>query len=628
MKELILKLRIITRHFYGKILLSILIGGLVAILLLFAFSYHTIKVICVREVNEKVDMIGIILTKSISHYLTLHRIDEIEKIMMDIVKKDESIGYIVYRDSSGKIKAHTFKEGIPEFIIKPTGKEIIEDKRFGIIMRKIKKLPEKGLGEIEIGIMAQKLRIWKYFILSMCAILIGVFISVGSIVYILKKTITEKMKQLLNRLKNLAVGEPDLSARLPLKNIHCSHITKCNRIECEVFNGNSVCFLQVGSYSSNPSPDNRMYKNCEDCPVFKLALADETNAIAFYFNIFLQRLQIIFKNIRFSLSTFKSSLSKLLENSCIATQSADKIQKNILEISKNIEESSATHEEIVASMSQIAHITENSCNAIDRHTGEIVDLNNKIDELLRILDKGKYNIEEVTALSQNISTIIEEGKTQLTEMRNATVEVQEKFKKMKKILDIITRIADDTEMLAINASIEAAHAGEYGKGFAVVAEEIRLLSQNTRASAENVLASIEDVDNSISILSNVNKTTKEAFDNIFNFINKIKNNIEKVADNFNSEIEFLNKMIEKIKHSAELSIVLKNAGEETKNSVEEINERVASLQSALEEISSTILSHAEFINKFNELISSLNETIQNLNSTYEEIIKEIKQYKL
>jgi methyl-accepting chemotaxis protein len=98
-------------------------------------------------------------------------------------------------------------------------------------------------------------------------------------------------------------------------------------------------------------------------------------------------------------------------------------------------------------------------------------------------DASTAGIQAIVADLNRVIDLITSTHGQITEIHQKSAEIQQ-------IIQVITEVADKTNLLALNAAIEAAHAGEAGKGFAVVAEEVRTLSENTKDAAASIAASI------------------------------------------------------------------------------------------------------------------------------------------
>ncbi|MBK7295115.1 MAG: hypothetical protein IPI84_15510 [Holophagaceae bacterium] len=105
-------------------------------------------------------------------------------------------------------------------------------------------------------------------------------------------------------------------------------------------------------------------------------------------------------------------------------------------------------------------------------------------ETARDAEGSRATIEDLVANLNQVAEMIARTNAQTTLLH-------EKGEEINQIVQVITDVADRTNLLALNAAIEAAHAGEIGKGFAVVAEEVRTLSENTKDAAASIAATIE-----------------------------------------------------------------------------------------------------------------------------------------
>ena len=216
--------------------------------------------------------------------------------------------------------------------------------------------------------------------------------------------------------------------------------------------------------------------------------------------------------------------------------------------------------------------------------------------------QGAEFVQETVSQMQSISTSVDETD-------KALITLNDRSKEIVHVLKLITDIAEQTNLLALNAAIEAARAGEAGKGFAVVADEVRKLSEQTRNSVssisgiaseiefdtEKTVASINDVKERVSAGLEIAHHTEETFHDILVSVELVKeqvSNITKVSNDINDQ------MVQVSTHAQEMSNVAKvtadssnsvaAASEEQLASMEEVTAAAVSLANLAEELQQRI----------------------------------------
>lgn len=205
----------------------------------------------------------------------------------------------------------------------------------------------------------------------------------------------------------------------------------------------------------------------------------------------------------------------------------------------------------------IKHMIENmdtQTSSINSMKSSGNNLGISIEHIFQLIASVQQNTNDMLISSQTSSKnmyssidIVNNSTKQITEINSAIQHFQDKIDKISDIVDMVKNIAQQSNLLAINASIEAAHAGEAGKGFAVVADEVRNLSQNTTSSASDIVSYVSQLKNDINNLANSMNNTCSHLNKGTDMVSKSLNDIE----NIYNQLSQLNNSVTSICNDAE-----------------------------------------------------------------------------
>jgi len=237
-----------------------------------------------------------------------------------------------------------------------------------------------------------------------------------------------------------------------------------------------------------------------------------------------------------------------------AAHSVNKFQEIFIR-AQDTEEKSAGMLEIVTSIDSSYNHARANLNAERELIVKIVAMGEELKSIMNhdLVDasKSRDNIvivsEKLYEIKNEIANIVDELQTASHTQNNLADDlnrVSTDTKQVKEVINVIADIADQTNLLALNAAIEAARAGEHGRGFAVVADEVRKLAERTQKSLTEINATINVVSQSISDASDQMNNSSKAIESLAEISMEASSGMDDVSDAIKESVELSQSTIE------------------------------------------------------------------------------------
>ena len=250
----------------------------------------------------------------------------------------------------------------------------------------------------------------------------------------------------------------------------------------------------------------------------------------------------------------------------------------VQKIRKIVTQLASMAEHLASATTQLSTTTEHFSKHANSQSFEIAKIYNSVEEVNTAISAIAKNAVDVALTSEETRKQAMEGGRIIMESSEAISKLSDYSSKIGNILLVIEDIAKKTDLLAINAAIEAANAGEQGRGFAVVAEEVRKLAERTTRATGEISRIIKDIQAFTADASKSMQGSGEAMNRIINDTTKVNEMVDHIAAATEKQSGITNIMFANIKTVNQLSEGFAHQSDETKKVASEINDEIYKLQ--------------------------------------------------
>ena len=189
----------------------------------------------------------------------------------------------------------------------------------------------------------------------------------------------------------------------------------------------------------------------------------------------------------------------------------------------------------------------------------------------------------------------------------STKKIQEQSETLLEASKVIQNIASQTNLLAMNASIEAAHAGEAGAGFAVVADEIRKLAEDSNVQGKKITKNLKVVLDSIKTVTTSTETLQSKFNQIYDITQKVAEQETTIMRAMQEQREGGGQVLGAMKQINDITVSVKNDSGVMQTSIADVNQNMADLARLTSEITASMQEMELGIENINQSINSVND---------------------
>jgi len=355
---------------------------------------------------------------------------------------------------------------------------------------------------------------------------------------------------------------------------------------------------------------------------------DEIGNMSRFLNVTLDKIKNLIKVIKeqaIELAKVGTSLSSNMTETAAAinqiTANIQSIKGRAINQSASVSETNATMEQITSNIHKLNEQVERQTASVSQSSSAIEEMLANVQSVTQTLVKNKDNVNSLTAAS-------EIGRSSLQGVAQNIEEITKESEGLLEINAVMENIASQTNLLSMNAAIEAAHAGEAGKGFAVVAGEIRKLAENSSVQSKTISTVLKKIKASIDKITKSTNDVLQKFETIDEHIRTVSEQEENIRNAMEEQSQGSKQVLQAVGNLNDITQHVKSESSEMRTGSKEVINEGKNLEIITQEITGGMNEMATGADQINIAVNQVNDLTVVNHDKVETLMREVDRFRV
>ena len=355
---------------------------------------------------------------------------------------------------------------------------------------------------------------------------------------------------------------------------------------------------------------------------------DEVGELVDGFNMFMKKMHVIIAGVKDSknaLANVKNELQHSIDNTASAIT---QILSNVESVGGQIRHQSEAVSQTSSAVTEIAENINSLERMIETQSSGVAEASAAVEQMIGNISSVNNSVEKMAASFGNLEKGAKEGIQKQQRVSEHVVEIEAQSKALQDANVAINKVASQTNLLAMNAAIEAAHAGEAGKGFSVVADEIRKLSETSAAESKKISEELRKISDSISAVVIAAHESSHSFAEVGEKISQTDELVNHIKSAMQEQQEGSKQILDALKMMNDSTIEVKNSSHEMALGNQSILREIQTLEDATMLIKGGMTEMTSGASEMNRTSATLTDISVKVRESINKIGSQIDQFKV